>query len=111
MWDLKTTRSCDPGFFKSEIVKRCYHMQAAFYLDGFNSCTPNQPPITQFNILALEKTAPFGFRIYSLSSELIQAGRDLYKSTMDTYIGCLLDDEWPCYDTSPIAVECPKWLS
>jgi len=110
LWDLKSTRSSHPPFFIKEIYDRCYHMQAAWYLDGYNLCHPNDPPITQFSILAIEKTPPFGYRIFNLSADLIEAGRQRYRQTFNTLMTCRLDDDWPSYDTTPIEVGRPKWM-
>lgn len=110
MWDLKSARSCYPPFFTKEIYERCYHMQAAWYLDGYNACRPDQPPIQQFSILAIEKMRPYGYRIFNLSPDLIAAGRSLYLANFNRLMSCRIHDEWPSYDTTPIEVERPKWM-
>lgn len=80
--DIKTCQDASPRAFKSEIYKRNYHVQAAFY------CTVLDYPLGAFKFIAMQKTYPYDVIVYSLSEDLMEEG---YKRMVKAV------DEWRTY--------------
>ena len=75
--DLKTTGDASLHGFKKSIRNFKYHKQAAFYLDALG--------YSDYYIIAVEKTAPYGIGVYRIGDDLVQEGRDLYNKQLDIY--------------------------
>ena len=93
IWDLKTT-SKPASEFKYTLNRWDYDRQAAFYMDGFKA--------PGFGWIVVEKSAPYGVRVYRASGETISRGRDKYKPLAAVYARCVLMDEWPGYSNKTI---------
>jgi hypothetical protein len=74
--DLKTTRSVNPHEFERSVLDYRYHRQAAWYLDTLRLAGL---AAETFVVVAVEKAAPHMVRIYELTPETIEAGRQDYR--------------------------------
>lgn len=100
--DLKTTTDASPrGFFRSVSTYR-YHVQAAFYLDGWRRLTGDT---ARFIFVAVEKTPPYAVGFYDLSPSLLDEGCNLYRRDLALYENCLSHDTWPGYSNDVITIE------
>lgn len=70
--DLKTTVDPDPRLFRNAVHKYGYALQAAWYLRGARAVGIDD--VEHFTIVAVQKTAPFEVRVYSLDPEWIALG-------------------------------------
>lgn len=107
--DLKTTGDASPdGFGKSAFNFR-YHVQAAFYLDGFAKVTGKRPK--GFVFVAIEKTAPFHVGVYYITESDIELGRETYLKDLKTYADCIKSGKWHGYNSGGFIQELqlPKW--
>jgi hypothetical protein len=104
--DYKTTQTAKPGQFEREIFRYNYHVQGALYCDLAG--------VDTFKIIAQEKNPPYECFMYTLSDEVLQAGRDLYQEYAERLKTCMERDIWPGYDADMVSnetiVELPKWL-
>ena len=72
--DVKTCQSNTPKAFRSDVYKRAYHLQAAFYMDMLN--------IKEFRFIAIETNAPYSVQVYTLSEDMIDQGRAAYQQAL-----------------------------
>ncbi len=78
--DFKTTSSgLTPSDLLNDIVKWKYHVSAAFYQDIITQLTGERLP---FIIVPVTKREPYECEFYTLSSELLDEGRKLYKAAL-----------------------------
>ncbi len=101
--DLKTARNASPRKWQREVFDRNYHVQAAMYLDAFNS-VPGKPGTvadrlrTRFLHVIVENIKPFQPARRELSQEFIEVGRATYTAALDRYCRCLKENYWPGFD-------------
>jgi hypothetical protein len=82
-----------------EIEKRMYHVQAAYYLDGYNTARPEgAAEKTAFVFIFVEKEPPFGVAVYRLKEQAIQVGREIYVNALQRFMVCVERNEWPIYE-------------
>jgi hypothetical protein len=76
--DFKSTSSgVTPAEFLNDVIKWNYHVSAAFYQDVIWLCTGERLP---FVVVPVTKKAPFECEFYTLSDEMLEEGRKLYKA-------------------------------
>lgn len=105
--DLKTTQDASPRAFGYSVDRYRYHVQAAYYLDGWNQAGGN--PVDTFIFMAVEKAPPFAIGFYELSLPALQLGQRLYRSDLVTIEECLIQDQWPGYSPHVTVLELPRW--
>lgn len=84
MIDLKTIDKIQD--FEKHIEKLLYFVQASFYLDVFEKSTGKK--INKFCFVFVEKVPPFDCVVCVLSSDYIEAGRQLYKKALIDIKNC-----------------------
>jgi exodeoxyribonuclease VIII len=105
--DLKTTQDASPEGFAKSIANFRYHVQAAYYSDGYTAAFGEAPK--GFMFIAVEKTAPYLVACYLLSDLAVIRGRAEYKEDLQTLKQCLATDVWPGYSQKPLVIDLPKW--
>ena len=105
--DLKTCRDASPAGFAKSIAQYRYHVQAAFYSDGFRAAFDDLP--RGFVFIAVETEPPYLVGVYVSSADMIDRGRTDYQADLETFRECLATDTWPGYSTSPLTLDLPKW--
>ena len=104
--DIKTTLDASTENFQASIYKYGYHRQGAFYLRGAKA---NGLNVTHYAILALEKDAPNGVNVFSLSDAAIDQGNreldDLLKQVKEYQENSII----PGYSQNVIAADLPEW--
>jgi hypothetical protein len=104
--DLKTTTDAGREEFTRSIFKWGYHRQAAHYIDGLAA---HEVAITDYVIIAMEKTEPFGVAVYRLKDDAVEAGRAQLRALLSTYRWCAERGEWPGYPTEIQDITLPRW--
>lgn len=105
--DVKTTTDVDAEAFAWEIKERGYHVQAAWYLDLYESLRPWDRR-DAFALVAVEKRAPYVSRVFNLSERAIALGRRTYKQLLTRYLDCLEAVEWPSYPNEITPLDLPE---
>jgi len=105
--DVKTTKDAQPDEFLRSIVKYRYHVQAAYYGDGYQAVFGKAPK--GFAFIAVEPAPPHLVAVYVASSEMVLRGRGAYQADLGTYARCVETGEWPGLSTEPIILDLPKW--
>jgi exodeoxyribonuclease VIII len=106
--DLKTCRDASPAGFAKSIAQYRYHVQAAFYSDGYAAAF-GEPP-RGFVFIAVETEPPYLVGVYVSSAAMVDRGRIDYHADLETFRECLATDTWPGYSTSPLTLDLPKWV-
>lgn len=89
--DLKSAR--DPGqraFGRSCAIYQ-YHVQLAFYADGYEAATGKFPRVV---IVAVESTPPHDVVTYIVPAEILEIGRDEYRKWLVRFQECTRDRTW-----------------
>jgi hypothetical protein len=89
--DLKTM--ADLSTIERDAWKYRWHMQAAFYLDGYRAITGEDAP--GFVMVAQEKSAPFCVAVRPWDAHAIEWGRAQIRRALRTLAGCLESGDWP----------------
>jgi exodeoxyribonuclease VIII len=105
--DLKTTREASPEGFAKSIAQYRYHVQAAFYSDGYRAAFGEAP--RGFVFIAVETEPPYLVAVYVTSETMTQRGRIDYQTDLDTFRRCQDTDTWPGYSEAPLTIDLPKW--
>lgn len=105
--DLKTTLDASPKGFQRALTTYGYHIQAAFYLDGFEAI--EACPCRDFVFVAVEKTPPYAVAIYRLDDAAVEYGRRQYRRALRTIADCIESGTWPAYSDDVEPITLPEW--
>lgn len=105
--DVKTTKDARPDEFAKSIANYRYHVQAAFYSDGYQQAFGKHPK--GFVFIAVETEPPHLVGVYVASEAMILRGRADYRADLETYRRCLASDTWPGLSDNPLTIDLPKW--
>jgi hypothetical protein len=105
--DLKTTEDASPRAFSRSAYKYRYHVQAAFYLDGYEQAHGVTPEA--FIFVAVEKTPPYLVACYVYGPEELNLARATYRANLATYLECLNSQSWPGYPALIHPLELPNY--
>ena len=94
--DFKFVEDAREAAFERLLKEQKYHIQAAYYLDGYNQLMPHDRK-TKFVFVAVEKSFPFHIVFYELDEADIEEGRVKYTQFLNTYIQCRKTDTWPVH--------------
>jgi exodeoxyribonuclease VIII len=103
---LKTARDCRPMIFGSQCAKLGYHLQFAFYYDGFEAITGKQAGMVE---IVVESAPPHAVAVYRITSDVIAQGRDEYLQLMEVLQRCEASGEWPGPVPQEIELSLPTW--
>jgi hypothetical protein len=89
---LKSARDCREYIFGYQAWKLGYHLQWAYYFDGYEFITDVQPGMKE---IVVENTPPHAVAVYNIPDDIIQQGRDEYLVLHDQLLDCERAGEWP----------------
>jgi hypothetical protein len=112
--DFKTTRDATRGFFINQIFSERSH--SPFYL---LSCAHYAHCLKvagigkgdHFVLIAIEKEAPWGIKVYPLDAGHLDAGEVWRSKLTRLYAECLSKDYWPNYADRAEDIDIPQWLN
>jgi exodeoxyribonuclease VIII len=105
--DLKTCLDARSDPFSRSCWNYRYHVQAAYYLDGYRVAT--EESAEAFLFIAIEKAPPYAVAVYHANEDMIDQGRSEYQRDLITYAECLAKDEWPGYPEEIASLVLPRW--
>ncbi len=109
--DLKTTIDASEESFTSDIFSRrgrFYLLQAAHY--AYCAKLIGMKGYDSFTFVAVEKSAPYGVNVFTLSEAHLDAAEELRSALTKRYAQCLASDEWPGYSNLAINPLIPQYL-
>lgn len=106
--DLKTIgRPMNPDRFARQCAELYYHLQAAFYTDGWKATTGRDGV---FMHVTVEVDPPHFVTVAQLDGDSIAAGAAEYRRALDTYRLCRETGTWPGYtDAEPALIRLPAY--
>lgn len=104
--DLKSAKDASPRGFSKAVADHRYHVQQAFYLDGFTAAGGYADT---FIFVAFEKEPPFAVCCHQLQSEDVEAGRMAYRRNLETLARCRAENYWPAYADDIVQITLPAW--
>ncbi|MFY2088353.1 PD-(D/E)XK nuclease-like domain-containing protein [Achromobacter xylosoxidans] len=107
--DVKTFSDASPAEFARQIARKRYHVQDAFYSDGFGRAAGVD--VLGFVFVAVETEWPFAASAVMLDEPGRDVGRVQYRRDLDTYARCLAANDWPGYGAAIHQVSLPAWAS
>ena len=104
---LKTTRDGDVRAFSNQAAKLLYHLQWAFYFDGYEAATGEKARVVE---LAIESAPPHDVVAYIVPAEVIEFGREEYRRLLGRLFDCELTNRWPGRAENEMVFELPRYL-
>lgn len=89
---LKTARDCRLFPFSTAAAKLAYHLQWAFYFDGYQLITGRAPKVKE---IVVESDAPHAVVVYDIPEDVILQGRDEYEALLAKLAECEKAGKWP----------------
>ena len=104
--DLKTCRDASPTGFGLAAARMRYHVQAAFYSDGYEAATGVRLP---YVLIAVETEPPHVVAVYRVLDEQIDVGREVYRDCLSRLAFCTRENTWDGYATGEQSLVLPQW--
>ena len=101
IFDIKTCQSAEPAAFARDVANFKYHLQAAFYSELVGT--------ENFFLIAVEKEAPYAYRIYTLDAAGLSEGKALMRDAVAAYKQSITFQTWPSYTPNVCELPLPKW--
>jgi len=104
---LKTAKDCRHFAFGSAAAKLSYHLQWAFYFDGYEILTGKTAKVVE---IVVESEPPHAVATYVIPNDILEQGRAEYVQLLEQLSECELTGQWP----GPVSVEefltLPSWV-
>ena len=105
--DVKTCGNASPGEFSRMIAKHRYHVQDAYYSEGFAQASGRR--VLGFVFAAVEMSYPYAASAIQLDAESREQGRADFRRDLNTYAKCKNSDTWPGYGNEVHIARLPGW--
>lgn len=105
--DLKTYSCASPAEFRRQVARKRYHVQDAFYTDGYAAASGSE--VLAFVFVAVEDAYPFAASALMLDDLAKTTGRDLYRYDLGIYAECQRTGVWPGYSDQIQIINLPSW--
>lgn len=90
--DLKSARDVSDQWFSRDAAKLDYHMQCAYYADGYQAIVGKMPRVV---VIAVESAPPYDVVTYIVPEEVLEVGRENYRELLTKFKACTESGEWP----------------
>lgn len=104
---LKSARDCRPFQFGRQAANLGYHLQWAFYLDGYKAITGETARVFE---IAVEPAAPHATVVYEIPGEVLLQGATEYLELLETLAECRRKNEWPGPVQGIHQLSLPAWV-
>lgn len=106
--DVKTYSNAAPAEFARQIARMRYHVQDAYYSDGYALAA--DVDVLAFIFLAVETEYPYAASAVMLDEASREQGRAEYRRNVDAYAVCMETGEWPGYPAGIQRISIPRWI-
>lgn len=103
---LKTARDCRHFAFAKQAANLGYHMQWAYYFDGFKAIRRIDPKVIE---IVVEVEAPHAVAVYNIPSDIIEQGREDYWELAKQLVDCEVRARWPGPVPAEEDLTLPTW--
>jgi hypothetical protein len=104
--DVKSTDNAHPATFARSVAAYRYHVQDAFYREGFAQAGS---PIDRFLFLNVEKEPPHLVSVTYCDDAALERGGQLVDRDLATLARCVERNEWPGYPEELVPMQLPAW--
>lgn len=104
---LKSAIDCRLFQFSSAAARFGYHLQWAYYHDGYETITRIAPRMVE---IVVESKPPHAVVVYQIPNEIILQGRDEYMELMKLLDECERDNHWPGPAVGEQVLSLPSWV-
>jgi len=101
--DLKTT--ADIGKFHRSMLDYRYHVQDAFYTDGFDATSGVRPSFVFIVVSTTRDRCRYPVRVMKLPPEQSELGRREVRADLEKYADCRRTGRWPGIES----ISLPEW--
>jgi hypothetical protein len=105
--DLKSVESAHAEDFGKKAYDYEWHVQAAFYADGFRTLTDEN---RAFVFAAIEKVPPLEPAFFFATDDDLARGRRVYRPLLKQIAECKRKKKWPGYPTEIQPLIAPPWV-
>lgn len=105
--DLKTYSDASPADFARQVARKRYHVQAAYYSDGYAAASGKT--VLAFIFVCVESEWPYAASATVLDELSIEQGRTEYREDLRAYAECLRTGKWPGYGAGIHTISLPNW--
>lgn len=105
--DGKTCQDASPDGFARAVWNYAYHLQAAWYSDGYERATGQR--VHGFVFAAVESAWPHAAAAYMLDDQALDRARAENRRLLDLYAECRRTGVWPGYQQSIQPLSLPAW--
>lgn len=103
---IKTARDCRRFIFGSGAAKLGYHLQWAFYYDGYRALTGRAPRMVE---IVVESAPPHAVAVYTIPDDIIEQGRDEYRALLRRLDECESIGYFPGPQEEEEELTLPSW--
>jgi len=104
--DVKTFSSASPEEFRRQVARKRYHVQDAWYRDGYQVASGRE--VLAFIFATVETEWPYAASALCIDADGVQQGRRDYRRDVNRYAKCMGANEWPGYE-GIAEVSLPRW--
>ena len=105
--DVKTYSDASGNEFRRQVLRKRYHVQDAFYSDGFREATGAE--VLAFIFVAVETDWPFAANAVMLDEASRELGRTEYRRDLDKFHQCKQSGVWPGYSSEIELITLPNY--
>ncbi len=107
--DLKGSADARLKGFQGQLVSHGLHFQAGMYADGFAACRDGDE-LRSFVFVVYETEPPYSHAFFRCAEDVLDCGKLEYRQAAGLLRQCILDDDWPGYETLGIqTLNMPGW--
>ena len=106
---LKTARDCRPFQFGAAAARLGYHLQWAWYQDGWREAhgTDTAPRMVE---IVVESEAPHSVIVYTIPDDVLEQGRGEYQDLLIQYQECQRSGDWHGPADVEQVLTLPSWV-
>lgn len=105
--DLKTTSDASPDGFAKSVGNFGYHIQNAFYSEGYQAVTG--VPVIGFVFVAVSNEYPYDCAAYMLDDAALINGAQKIRRALGIYAECSAEGRWPGLSDEIQTLSLPPW--
>jgi hypothetical protein len=104
---LKTARDCRHFSFGNAAARMGYHLQWAYYFDGYMTITGAKPKVVE---IVVEAEPPHAVAVYRIPDDILDQGHEEYMELLDRLAECEGNDQWPGPCPEEQILTLPSWV-
>lgn len=103
---LKTARDCRAYQFGAAAARLSYHLQWAWYFDGYRALAGHTPKMVE---IVVESAPPHAIAVYHIPDDVIEQGREEYQKCLDRLTDCERTGHFPGPQEEEEPLSLPTW--